>query len=228
MEQLIQSVKIVINEKLFLKDPESSELGRRILQYGILMIHDLGFEAFTFKKLGERIGSNESSIYRYFESKHKLLLYLASWYWGWMEYQLVFATNSIEQPLDKLKVAIGIITKTNKDDPNFSFVNHRQLTKIMINEFSKSYLTKEVDLENKEGYFTIYKRLVTRLAKMIQAVDNDYENSLSLSSTVIESGLHQHFLMDHFPSLTNCKTATSPTSYLTDLVLNNLKQRHNV
>ncbi len=228
MEQLKQSVKIVINEKLFLKDPESSELGRRILKHGIQMIYDLGFEAFTFKKLGDRIGSNESSIYRYFESKHKLLLYLASWYWGWMEYQLVFATHSIEQPLEKLKIAIGIITKPSKEDSNFSFINHDMLTTIMINEFSKSYLTKEVDSENKEGYFAIYKRLVSRLAKMIQAVDHDYKNALSLSSTVIESGLHQHFLMDHFPSLTNCKSATSPTLYLTELVLNNLNHRYNV
>lgn len=228
MEQLKQSVKIVVNEKLFLKDPESSELGRRILQHGIQMIYDLGFEAFTFKKLGDRIGSNESSIYRYFESKHKFLLYLASWYWGWMEYQLVFATHSIEQPLEKLKIAIGIITKPSKEDSNFSFINHDILTTIMINEFSKSYLTKEVDSENKEGYFSIYKRLVTRLAKMIEAVDQDYKNALSLSSTVIESGLHQHFLMDHFPSLTNCNSTTSPTSYLTELVLNNLNKRHNV
>lgn len=225
MEQLKQSVKIVVNEKLFLKDPESSELGRRILQHGIQMIYDLGFEAFTFKKLGDRIGSNESSIYRYFESKHKFLLYLASWYWGWMEYQLVFATHSIEQPLEKLKIAIGIITKPSKEDSNFSFINHDILTTIMINEFSKSYLTKEVDSENKEGYFSIYKRLVTRLAKMIEAVDQDYKNALSLSSTVIESGLHQHFLMDHFPSLTNCNSTTSPTSYLTELVLNNLNKR---
>ncbi len=228
MEQLKQSVKIVINEKLFLKDPESSELGRRILKHGIQMIYDLGFDAFTFKKLGDRIGSNESSIYRYFESKHKLLLYLASWYWGWMEYQLVFATHSVEQPLEKLKIAIGIITKPSKEDSNFSFINHDMLTTIMINEFSKSYLTKEVDSENKEGYFAIYKRLVSRLAKMIQAVDYDYKNALSLSSTVIESGLHQHFLMDHFPSLTNCKSATSPTLYLTELVLNNLNHRYNV
>ena len=60
---------------------------------------EIGFENFTFKKLGEQIGSNESSIYRYFESKHKLMLYLSSWYWAWIEYRLVFATNNINNPL---------------------------------------------------------------------------------------------------------------------------------
>ena len=93
MDRLFQSVKIQINDKLYLKDPESSDLGKRIIEQSILMIHDMGFERFTFKKLGSEIGSNESSIYRYFENKHKLLLYLTSWYWGWLEYQLVFATN---------------------------------------------------------------------------------------------------------------------------------------
>ena len=82
MERLLQSIKIGINNKIYLKDPESSNLGKKILEYSILMIDEMGFEGFTFKKLGARIGSNESSIYRYFESKHKLLLYLTSWYWG--------------------------------------------------------------------------------------------------------------------------------------------------
>ena len=36
------------------------------------MINELGFEAFTFKKLGINIESPESSIYRYFENKHTL------------------------------------------------------------------------------------------------------------------------------------------------------------
>ncbi|CAN0604355.1 unnamed protein product, partial [Ectocarpus sp. 12 AP-2014] len=79
MERLMQSIRIGINEKIYVKDPESSDLGKRIVEQSILMIDDMGFESFTFRKLGERIKSNESSIYRYFENKHKLLLYLASW-----------------------------------------------------------------------------------------------------------------------------------------------------
>ena len=48
-------LSIRLNEKLFLRDPESSELGRRIMKHGIELIHKLGFEAFTFKKLAEEI-----------------------------------------------------------------------------------------------------------------------------------------------------------------------------
>ena len=129
----------------FLKDPDSSELGKRIVEHSILLIDEIGFEGFTFKKLGERIGSNESSIYRYFENKHKLLVYLTSWYWGWLEYQLVFATNSIADPQEKLKQAIAIVTKTTVEDHSYRHINEVLLNKIVVNESSKSFLTKEVD-----------------------------------------------------------------------------------
>ena len=98
MNNLLLSLKIQVNDKIYVKDPETSSLGRKIIQESILLMDEIGFENFTFKKLGERIGSNESSIYRYFESKHKLLVYLSSWYWSWIEYRLVFITNNIESP----------------------------------------------------------------------------------------------------------------------------------
>lgn len=223
MEQLLHSVKIGINEKIYVKDPESSDLGKRIVEQGILMINEMGFESFTFKKLGTKIGSNESSIYRYFENKHKLLLYLTSWYWGWLEYQLVFATNGIVDPKLKLEKAIEIVTKTTVEDSAFSHINEILLNKIVINEYSKSYLTKEVDAENKEGYFGIYKRLVTRISQMIKLVDAKYVYPNSLASTILEGSLHQHFLKDHFSSLTDCHEQNDPAKYFLHLVFTSLK-----
>lgn len=227
MERLLQGVQIKINEKLFLKDPESSGLGKKIIQFSIQLINEIGFESFTFKKLGHQIGSNESSIYRYFENKHKLLVYLTSWYWGWMEYQLVFATHNIKNPKEKLLKSIIIITREIKEDSAFSHVNEVLLNQIVINEYSKAYLTKEVDAENKEGYYAIYKRLVGRLSEMIAEVDADYEYPTSLASTILENGLHQHYLREHFPSLTDCNERVTPTQYLTHLVFNTLKQNLN-
>lgn len=222
MEPLLQSVKIAINAKIYVKDPESSDLGKRIVEHSILMIHKMGFERFTFKKLGNEIGSNESSIYRYFENKHKLLLYLASWYWGWLEYNLVFATNNMADPNLRLRKAIVIVTKTTEEDSVFTHINEVLLNKIVINEYSKSYLTKEVDSENKEGYFVIYKRLVNRLSKMITAVDPEYAYPSSLASTVLEGALHQHFLRDHFTSMTDCREYGDPTQYFLHLVFSSL------
>ncbi len=222
MERLLKSIKIAINEKIYVKDPESSTLGKRIVEESILMINEMGFESFTFKKLGAEIGSNESSIYRYFENKHKLLVYLTSWYWGWLEYQLVFATNSIADPSDRLEKAIEIVTRTTAKDSAFSHINEVLLNKIVINENSKSFLTKEVDSENKEGYFVLYKRMVSRIGQMIKDVRPDYPFAVSLASTILEGSLHQHFLKDHFGTLTDCRKNEDATSYFLHLVTTTL------
>ena len=66
-------LQIEINPELYLKNPNSSELGRKIVAKSIELIDKMGFEGFTFKKLGIAINSPESSIYRYFDSKHAYL-----------------------------------------------------------------------------------------------------------------------------------------------------------
>jgi len=222
MDSLLSNLKIGVPEKIYVKDPESSDLGKRIVEYSIILIDDIGFDSFTFKKLGKLIGSNESSIYRYFESKHKLLLYLSSWYWAWIEYQLVIETHSLNTS-ERLEKAIEIVTRAIKEDSNFSHINEVVLNRIMVNENSKSFLTKEVDNENKDGYFVIYKRIVHRLRDMIKNIKPNYKFPSSLASTILEGSLHQHFLKDHFTSITDCNTETSPTTFMKNLVLNTLK-----
>lgn len=223
MKNLLSSIKISVPEKIFLKDPESSDLGKRIIGNSILLIDEIGFDNFTFKKLGKIIGSNESSIYRYFESKHKLLLYLTSWYWAWIEYQLVFSTSNIPDPTEKLLKAIEVVTRAIKEDNDFSHINEIKLNQIMINEYSKSYLTKEVDTENRDGYFVVYKRLVTRLREMILSINSDYKYASSISSTIVEGALHQHFLKEHFQSITDCNEKVTPTVFFQELTINAIK-----
>ncbi|MBL7884967.1 MAG: helix-turn-helix transcriptional regulator, partial [Bacteroidia bacterium] len=108
MKNLLATIKIGINENLFVKDPTSSDLGKKIIHHSTLMIEEIGFEAFTFRKLGQKIDSPEASIYRYFESKNQLLAYLISWYWGWMEYRLVFETANIASAEKRLEKSIAI------------------------------------------------------------------------------------------------------------------------
>lgn len=224
MDRLYSNIKITVPEKIFLKDPETSKLGKKIIEKSIFLINEIGFENFTFKKLGKAIASNESSVYRYFENKHKLLVYLFSWYWGWIEYQLVFETHYLPDAGEKLNTAIRVLTQAIKEDSNFSHVNEILLHQIMIKENSKTYLTNLVDAENEEGCFLIYKRVVQRLSNMILAKKPDYEFSLSLSSTIVEGALHQHFLKTHFTSITNChKEQKRPTIFFTKLVATLLK-----
>ncbi len=224
MENLFKNIKIQVNDKIYLKDPETSILGKKIIEHSIVLINEIGFEEFTFKKLGELIGSNESSIYRYFESKHKLLVYLSSWYWSWMEYRLVFATTNVSNSFEKLKKAITIVTEKIEDDQTTEHINESILNKIIIAEFTKTLHTKEVDTENKEGFFLIYKRVINRIVAMINEVNPDYPFAKSLVSTIVEGALHQHFLQNHLKTITNCNETISPTDFYLNLVENTLRK----
>lgn len=201
MEHL--QIQFSINPDLYTKNPETTDLGKKIVEYSIILIDELGFEGFTFKKLGERIGSNESSVYRYFESKHALLIYLVNWYWSWMEYKLVFQTTNITDPKVKLMKAIEVLTDKAETDNAFSYINESILYRIIIAEFSKAYHTKEVDKENEKGYYKTYKRVVQRTSDMVLEVNPSFEFPQMLISTVIEGAHHQRYFSEHLPSLTN-------------------------
>ena len=218
MKVIFSNIKIQVNEKIYIKDPETSVLGKKIIEQSILLIDEIGFELFTFKKLGERIGSNESSIYRYFESKHKLLVYLCSWYWSWMEHRLVLGTSDSSNPLEKLKKAIAIVTEKVEDDQSTTHINEAVLNKIIICEFTKTLLTKEVDEENKEGFFLIYKRVIHQIAAIVTEVNPDYAYAKSLISTIVEGSLHQYFLKEHMKTITNCNETISPTDFYLNLI----------
>ncbi|MDH0658504.1 MULTISPECIES: hypothetical protein [unclassified Empedobacter] len=55
-------LKFSVNEKLYLKNPESSEVGKTIVKQAIELIFETGFEHFTFKKLAVKINSTEATI----------------------------------------------------------------------------------------------------------------------------------------------------------------------
>ncbi|KLT68608.1 MULTISPECIES: TetR/AcrR family transcriptional regulator [unclassified Flavobacterium] len=218
MNAIFSNIKIQVNEKLYVKDPETSDLGKKIVGNSILLIDQIGIEHFTFKKLGEQIGSNESSIYRYFENKHKLVVYLSSWYWGWMEYKLVFATNNITNPTERLHKAITIVTEKITNNPVTTHIDEAILNKIIISEFTKTIYTKEVDEDNKEGFFLVYKRVINRIISIVQEVNPNYPFAKSLVSSIVEGSLHQHFLNEHLKTITDCNEPITVTSFYLDLV----------
>lgn len=224
MDSILSSLKILVSEKVYLKDPETSILGKKIIQQSILLINEIGFDDFTFKKLGESINSNESSIYRYFENKHKLLVYLSSWYWGWIEYKLVFATNNVSDSSEKLRRAITIVTEKIQDDDSTDHINESILNKIVILEFTKSLRRKEGEVENKEEFFLLYKRVINRIVAIVKEVNADYPYAKSLVSTIVEGALHQHFLIDHMKSITDFDENISSTDFYVNLVTTVLKK----
>jgi len=222
MDQLLSTFKITIPEGVFIKDPETSVLGKNIITQGMELIHEMGFDGFTFKKLGTHIGSNESSIYRYFENKHKFLLYLSSWYWAWVEYNLVMETHSITDPKEKIIQAVTVLTRKVDNDSSNTPINLVLIHEIMISEFSKSFLTKSVDQENEQGLFVAYKRVHSRLQGFIKVANPSYNFSASLANTILAGVLQQYYYKDHFPSLTDCSDINEPCNYYINLIYKTL------
>lgn len=220
-------LQIKMNEALFIRNPEQSELGKKIIQHSIQLIDKNGFEAFTFKKLAEDIGTTEAGIYRYFENKHKLLVYLTAWYWGWLEFQINYQTNNIKDPTVKLKRIIKLMASTVEDNELTGYVNEGLLHKILISEGSKAYLTKQVGEDNKLQFFKPYKDLCAVVGNIILACSPKYKYPKSLASTIIEMAHFQNFFMNNLPSLTDfgkTKEETEIISFLNDLVFSSIKK----
>lgn len=216
-------VQVKISEKCYLKDPDTTNLGKRIIDSSIKLIDEIGFESFTFKKLAAKIESTEASVYRYFENKHKLLIYLVSWYWNWVEYRLGFQMQNITDPKRKLELFVESITKPVNMDETFIHVDEVALHRIVISESSKAYLTKEVDLDNREGYFRSFKRLVSTIADIIREINPNYPYSAALVSTVIESAHNQKYFSDHLPSLSEVATDQDLGVFLKEMLFKTLR-----
>ncbi len=214
-------LQIRMNEELFLRNPEQSELGLKIISHSIRLIHKNGFEAFTFKKLATDIGTTEAGIYRYFENKHRLLIYIVAWYWSWLEYQIGFHTNNIKDPVTRLKKVIRLLASNVKDDEHTNHVDEGLLHQIVISEGSKAYLTKHVGEDNKHQFFKPYKDLCAVIGGIISECNSKYKYPKSLASTIIEMAHFQNFFMHNLPSLTDfgkTKKEEGIIAFLNDLV----------
>lgn len=197
------TIQFKLNEALYVKDPESSSLGKQIVKLSIELIHSLGFETFTFKKLAAEVGTTEATVYRYFENKHRLLLYIINWYWKYLDYQLYVQLRNITDNKMKLDLAIQLLTQSLPHEMDDMGYDKNALYEIVIAESSKVYLIKDVEEVNKHKLFKPYKDLCSRISEIISDFCPGYPYPKSLSSTMIESSHLQQFFSLHLPGLTD-------------------------
>lgn len=212
------TIQMKLNEKLYLRDPQDTKLGRKIIQYSILLIDEIGFEDFNFKKLAQRIGSTEASVYRYFENKHLLLVYLLSWYWEWMKFRIDYNTMNITDPRRKLRIAISAIVDTTRRNTSIEFVDEDILHRIVVAESTKAYHTKQVDEENKHGFFLTYKTLNKKIAGIISELNPDYLYPRALASTILEMANSHIYFALHLPSMTDVEVEEGDLSQVEKLL----------
>ena len=198
-------VKFNINQELCLRDPQSSSYGQKLLSNAIMLFDEIGFEAFTFKKLACRISSTETSIYRYFENKHALLLYLVCWYWERVNYLIDINLRNIDDPIKKLKIVIHQVVNASNEGALTDYINPKVLHHIVINEGAKAYHINNIDQENKQGFFLGYKDLVRLVSKIIREIDPDFPYPKILASNMFEMANNQIYFAEHLPKLTDIR-----------------------
>ena len=199
------SVQISVNENLFQRDPQSSDLGKNIIREGIALINELGIESFTFKKLATRIVSTEASVYRYFTNKHLFLVYLVSYYWEWVHFRIDFNTMNIEDAERKLKIVIKTIVDTVRMANPAEYIDRDALHQLVVLEGAKAYHVKEVDEENKQGFFRTLKKLNAKIAGIILEINPSYPYPKAVASDLLEMANNHYYYVEHLPSLTDIK-----------------------
>lgn len=215
-----------MNSTVYLKDPEGSEVGQRLTKQSIDLIDQIGFEAFTFKKLAVEAETTEATVYRYFENKHRLLLYIISWYWKYLDFYLDYRLQNITNPNQQLGEVVRILTHSLPESSGKLDYDKKKLHRIVITESSKVYLVREVTEINKNEVFKPYKDLCARIAGIIKGCDHDYPFPHSLSSTLIETAHQQEFFIQNLPRLTDFKTGHAhdyTADFLNDLLTRVLK-----
>lgn len=215
-------------KKLFLKDPETTDLGKRIIEHSIKLIDELGFDNFNFKKLASSIESTEASIYRYFENKNKLLFYLISWYWSWVKYNIDYKTHNLKNPSERLKTVLKVIVNSFEDDPETKYVDEEILSRIVITESPKAYMTKHVEEDFRDGLFEAYKEVCNKISEIILSVNSNYKTPKALAVAIIRITHKQMFFAKHLPELTDVKILdeSEPQSievFLEDIIFSVLK-----
>ena len=198
-------LKFTLPEKLYLRDPQETSYGKKLLTSSVILFEELGFENFTFGKLAKKMSSSEVSIYRYFENKHLLLLYLNCWYWEWVNYLIETKTLNIQDPAEKLKRTIHCIIYASKESELCDYINENKLHTIIMKESSKSYHVHNIDKENKDGLFIPYKNLVGRVASIISELNSEFKYPHTISTTIFEMILNQNYYVDHLPRLSDLK-----------------------
>lgn len=194
-----------LNKNLYLKNPMKTELGKRLISDSVILIDQIGLDQFTFKKLALKMKSAEATIYRYFENKHQLFVYLLNWYWEWLAVRIDFNTLNIKSPSKRLRIVIDVIVDTINRNTSIEYINEEALHRIVVREGIKAYHHKLVDEDNREGFFLSYKSLCGKIAAIIKEISPAFAFSRALASTLIETANNNLYFARHLPRLTDLK-----------------------
>lgn len=219
------NISFSVNTQLFKKNPEESAIGREIISNSIELIHTLGLDGFTFKKLAVKIEHTEATIYRYFENKQMLLLYIVNWYWLYLDFLIEFKIQNLKDPKHKINEIIAILSQNLSETKLTSNYNLGAIFQIINREGNKVYLHTEVKEINKIQLYKPYKDLCAKIAAIFLSYKPKYPYSHSLASTLIETSHLQIFFTENLPRLTDVNEQNKENyahNFLSDIIFKSL------
>lgn len=195
-------LSITVNPNTYLRNPEETELGRKIIKHGIELMSETGYQCFNFKNLAQEMKSTEASVYRYFENKYMLLMYLTSWYWEYLDLQIMLNTRNIDDPVRKLMITVNTIVNGTETDFIQDYVNVTQLHKIVVEQSTKVTHSKKVEACEKAGMFSNYKNLNSNISEIILECDPEFKYPTALATNIIKLAMDHKYYAEHICSLT--------------------------
>lgn len=206
----------------------NSPMGKRILAMGIDLMLELGLEAFTFKKLAERMGSTELTVYHYFANKQRLLQYYFQLYWMWLHTYCVQEGRTLKDPRARLHGDVKALCGIWQADSMAAQINPAKLRALVIAEGSKSFQHKNVDADNQLKLFKPYKDLCGHVATELKACSPRMRSPRSFATTLVEMAHSLEFAMHHLPALTELsekRDRKQLAAFLSDLADRYLKPK---
>lgn len=206
----------------------NSPMGKRILAMGIDLMLELGLEAFTFKKLAERMGSTELTVYHYFANKQRLLQYYFQLYWMWLHTYCVQEGRTLKDPRARLHGDVKALCGIWQADSMAAQINPAKLRALVIAEGSKSFQHKNVDADNQLKLFKPYKDLCGHVATELKACSPRMRSPRSFATTLVEMAHSLEFAMHHLPALTELsekRDRKQLAAFLSDLADRYLKAK---
>jgi AcrR family transcriptional regulator len=198
----------------------STSMAQRILAEGLDLMREIGLEAFTFKKLAQRIGCTEVTIYHYFANKQRLLQYYFQLYWLWLATHCRQEGRALKDPVARLHGDIHALCGLWPKDALAAQLDPSALRALVVEEGSKSYLHKNVDSDNRLRLFKPYKDLCAHIAAELKACSPGVRSPRSIATTLVEMAHSLEFAMHHMPALTELsgrKDRRMLAGFLTDL-----------
>ncbi len=201
------TISISVNPKTYLRDPKDTNLGKKIIKHSIQSLSQTDYSCFNFKQLAKRMESTEASVYRYFENKQMLLVYLSSWYWDYLDYLIMINSRNIHDPKEKLRIAINTIVNAPAADSPVDYIDQKGLHRVIVEHFYKVIFNKALCSGESDSLFADYKKLNNNLSAIIRACNPDFRYPCALSSNIIKMAMDHNYYSEKLCSLTeitNC------------------------